>query len=236
MTVEIKPLCAFKDNYVWCVRQSATMPWVVIDPGEAAPVMTLLGEQPPAAILLTHHHNDHIGGVAVLRERYHAPIYGPADIAEIDHPLKGGEKLSLAGLSFHVFATPGHTLDHLCYELEGEHPALFSGDTLFSGGSGRLFEGTAEQLFKSFRQFDALPDETMLCPGHEYTQGNLKFIASLGQDSPAFQARVAEVARLREAGRPSVPVTLGVERQTNPFLTAPSVEALAQLRQQKDQF
>lgn len=235
MSVEIKPVLAFQDNYIWFVRRNGG-PWVVIDPGEAGPAEAALGDEAPAAILLTHHHGDHVGGVAALRQRYDVPVYGPSDVAGVDHPLKGGDEVSLAGLTFRVLATPGHTLDHLCYALDGQTPALFSGDTLFSGGSGRLFEGSAEQLFASFRQFDDLPDKTLLCPGHEYTQGNLKFIASLGRKTPALEARMAEVAALREEGQPSVPVPLGVERQTNPFLMAQTPEELARLRQQKDQF
>lgn len=235
MSVEIKPVLAFQDNYIWFVRRNGG-PWVVIDPGEAGPAEAALGDEAPAAILLTHHHGDHVGGVAALRQRYDVLVYGPSDVAGVDHPLKGGDEVSLAGLTFRVLATPGHTLDHLCYALDGQTPALFSGDTLFSGGSGRLFEGSAEQLFASFRQFDDLPDKTLLCPGHEYTQGNLKFIASLGRKTPALEARMAEVAALREEGRPSVPVPLGVERQTNPFLMAQTPEELARLRQQKDQF
>lgn len=235
MSVEIKPVLAFQDNYIWFVRRNGG-PWVVIDPGEAGPAEAALGDEAPAAILLTHHHGDHVGGVAALKQRYDVPVYGPSDVAGVDHPLKGGDEVSLAGLTFRVLATPGHTLDHLCYALDGQTPALFSGDTLFSGGSGRLFEGSAEQLFASFRQFDDLPDKTLLCPGHEYTQGNLKFIASLGRKTPALEARMAEVAALREEGRPSVPVPLGVERQTNPFLMAQTPEELARLRQQKDQF
>ena len=235
MSVEIKPVLAFQDNYIWFVRRDDG-PWVVIDPGEAGPAEAALGDEAPAAILLTHHHGDHVGGVAALKQRYDVPVYGPSDVAGVDHPLKGGDEVSLAGLTFRVLATPGHTLDHLCYALDGQTPALFSGDTLFSGGSGRLFEGSAEQLFASFRQFDDLPDKTLLCPGHEYTQGNLKFIASLGRKTPALEARMAEVAALREEGRPSVPVPLGVERQTNPFLMAKTPEELARLRKQKDQF
>ncbi|OOL19069.1 hypothetical protein AL01_04950 [Bombella intestini] len=235
MSVEIKPVLAFQDNYIWFVRRDGG-PWVVIDPGEAGPAEAALGEEAPAAILLTHHHGDHVGGAAALKQRYDVPVYGPSDVAGVDHPLKDGDEVSLAGLTFRVMATPGHTLDHLCYALSGQTPALFSGDTLFSGGSGRLFEGSAEQLFASFRQFDDLPDKTLLCPGHEYTQGNLKFIASLGKKTPALEARMAEVAALREEGQPSVPVPLGVERQTNPFLMAKTPEELARLRKQKDQF
>ncbi|WP_195805427.1 hydroxyacylglutathione hydrolase [Bombella favorum] len=235
MSVEIKPVLAFQDNYIWFVRRNGG-PWVVIDPGEAGPAEAALGDEAPAAILLTHHHGDHVGGVAALKQRYDVPVYGPSDVAGVDHPLKGGDEVSLAGLTFRVLATPGHTLDHLCYALDGQTPALFSGDTLFSGGSGRLFEGSAEQLFASFRQFDDLLDKTLLCPGHEYTQGNLKFIASLGRKTPALEARMAEVAALREEGQPSVPVPLGVERQTNPFLMAKTPEELARLRKQKDQF
>ncbi|MBA5725698.1 hydroxyacylglutathione hydrolase [Bombella sp. TMW2.1880] len=233
--MEIKPVLAFQDNYIWFVRRNGG-PWVVIDPGEAGPAEAALGDEAPAAILLTHHHGDHVGGVAALKQRYDVPVYGPSDVAGVDHPLKGGDEVSLAGLTFRVLATPGHTLDHLCYALDGQTPALFSGDTLFSGGSGRLFEGSAEQLFASFRQFDDLLDKTLLCPGHEYTQGNLKFIASLGRKTPALEARMAEVAALREEGQPSVPVPLGVERQTNPFLMAKTPEELARLRKQKDQF
>lgn len=235
MSVEIRPVPAFQDNYIWFVRQGHG-PWVVIDPGEAGPAEAVLGAEAPAAILLTHHHGDHVGGAEALKQRYDVPVYGPSDVAAVDHPLKNGDVLSIAGLTFHVMATPGHTLDHLCYALEGETPALFSGDTLFSGGSGRLFEGSAEQLFTSFRQFDDLSDETLLCPGHEYTQGNLKFIASLGEKTPALEVRMAEVAQLRAEGRPSVPVSLGVERRTNPFLMARTPEELARLRKQKDQF
>lgn len=235
MSAVITPIKALKDNYVWLVQDGAEA-CVVIDPGEAAPVEEVLSGQALTAILLTHHHADHIGGAEALQQRYQVPVYGPKDIAVVDHPLVGGESVQLGELSLRVLATPGHTLDHLVYVLEGDKPALFSGDTLFSAGSGRLFEGTAEQLFKSLRQFDGLADSTLVCPGHEYTEGNLAFVASLGNETEALRVRTQDVKVLRAEGLPSVHVPLGVERKVNPFLMAGSGEELARLRALKDQF
>lgn len=250
VTVQAVPL--LRDNYAWLVwapsngsggragsDKAAREAVAAIDPGEAAPVAAALDGAKLAAILLTHYHSDHIQGAKALSEKTGAPIYGPAN-THPDHALRGGETLELGGVAFEVLDTPGHAQGHLSYFVPAV-PALFTGDTLFSAGCGRLFDGTAADMFKSFRLYDALPPETLVCPGHEYTAANLAFVASLAGGAGAvpeasLECRIAEVDALRSAGRPSVPVTLETERATNPFLRASSAAALAELRARKDRF
>ncbi|WP_202405347.1 hydroxyacylglutathione hydrolase [Saccharibacter sp. 17.LH.SD] len=233
--INIQPIPVLKDNYTWFVRSSDGR-GILIDPGEAAPVEAVVNDNPIEAIFLTHHHADHIAGANALRERYGAAVYGPSNAyATLDHILQGGETLTVAGIAIHVLASPGHAVGHLSYVLP-EVPALFCGDVLFSGGSGRLLEGTAEELYRSLRAYDSLSDETLVCAGHEYTASNMAFIASLGIETEAFRKRRDEVTALRAKGLPTLPVTLGIERKTNPFLQAKDSQEFARLRQLKDHF
>lgn len=192
---------------------------IVVDPGDAAPVIARLEADrlDLRAILITHHHADHQGGVAALSQRYRAAVYAPAaeSITGTTHPLHGGERLELLGESIDVLAVPGHTLGHLAYRTGS---ALFCGDTLFGAGCGRLFEGTPAQMADSLARIASLPDDTLIHCAHEYTEMNLRFASTVEPDNPAIRQRVSKVAALRAAGRPSVPSTLAEERATNPFL------------------
>lgn len=263
LVVSVLPVSVLSDNYAWFLYQNdkdcniRVQPGhqaghgravLVVDPGEAAPIERMLGKDHLQAILITHHHYDHVGGAEVLRQKYNIPVYGPENIRPgPDIVLKGGEILSLAGYHIRVLATPGHAVGHLSYFVE-EIPALFSGDALFSGGCGRLFEGTAEEMFESLHHYDGLPDETLLCAGHEYTQANMAFIAALAEAgkipgspddsdfSGVFERRRNIVARLRRDHLPTLPVTLGEERRINPFLLARNVDEFAELRRLKDMF
>ena len=210
---------AFKDNYIWLLRKGAAA--VVVDPGDACPVLDVLDRQglTLTAILITHHHADHQGGVADLLARYPAPVFGPAheSITALSRPLRGGETISLPelGATFDVIAVPGHTLGHLAYHGAG---CLFCGDTLFTAGCGRVFEGTMAQMLASLERLAALPEQTAVYCAHEYTQANLRFALAADPDNHLLQQRASEVAAARARGEASVPSTLAQEKASNPFL------------------
>ncbi|MBS1143475.1 MAG: Beta-lactamase-like protein [Proteobacteria bacterium] len=214
---EVSFIPAFKDNYIWLLTRGKRA--VVVDPGDAAPVIARLEADGLTleGILITHHHADHQGGIAELTARWQAEIYAPVveSITGCTRPLSGGELIEVLGETVAVLAVPGHTRGHLAYSVPG---ALFCGDTLFGAGCGRLFEGTPEQMSASLDQIAALPDDTLIYCAHEYTGMNLRFALAIEPDNAALQARVAKVAALRAAGRPSVPLTLAEEKATNPFL------------------
>lgn len=233
---------AFQDNYIWMLLDDAGQRATVVDPGDAAPVIAALQTRglELAAVLITHHHADHVGGLAALCARYpHITVHGPHNpaIDGIDRRWRAGETLALDGFGvrFEVFEVPGHTLDHIAWyapTLEGAdpRPVLFCGDTLFAGGCGRLFEGTAAQMHASLSRLAALPGDTLVYCAHEYTASNLRFAMHVEPDSPALARRQAEVTALRTANRPTVPSSIAVERATNPFLRVgqPEVRRAAQ--------
>lgn len=255
MTLQAIPLPAFHDNYIWCLVRDGQA--LVVDPGDARVVEDWLAAEKLTlhTLLITHHHPDHIGGLGALKERHQPVIFGPAeDIRGLDHVLAGGETLALPPFGpVRVLATPGHTRAHLSYHLP-EANLLFCGDTLFSAGCGRLFEGTAAEMHQSLQTLAALPDTTQVCCSHEYTASNLRFARTVDADNPELQKREAEVSALRAAGRPSLPVSLGREKAVNPFLrsrepalvqavsqetghpVAPGLETFAALRAWKDRF
>jgi len=216
--MQIVPLSAFRDNYIWALVSNGQC--VVVDPGEAAPVSAFLAQQylNLAAILITHRHNDHVGGVAELRESWPVPVFGPSSVAVVTHAVGEGDTVDLPGVggATAVIEVPGHTEEHIAF-LYGQH--LFCGDTLFAGGCGRLLgSSTAAQLHASLQRIATLPDNTLVYCAHEYTMSNLRFARAVEPDNPALLARVDTCSALREAGLPTVPSRLGDERATNPFL------------------
>lgn len=230
------PVPALQDNYIWILDDGAQA--IVVDPGEAAPAIAMLRERKLAlaAILLTHHHGDHVGGVAALREACNpaAPVYGPADerIASVTDAVRGSDTVAIAalGVRFAVIDTPGHTLGHIAYYSADEvlgAPCLFCGDTLFASGCGRLFEGTPAQMLASLDALAALPEATRVCCAHEYTLSNIRFAQACEPDNTALAAWAAAAQALRAAQRPTLPTTLAHERACNPFLRldAPTLQA-----------
>jgi hydroxyacylglutathione hydrolase len=215
----INPIRAFQDNYIWCLRRGSTA--VVVDPGDADPVLAYLSDQglQLAAILTTHHHGDHVGGNTALLAKYNVPVFGPAreDIPGITRKLREGDLLDVPGigLEFQVFDVPGHTKGHIAYFGDG---ILFCGDTLFSCGCGRLFEGTAPQMHSSLSKLAALPGNTLVYCAHEYTLSNLRFAHAVDPDNPAIARREASARAALADGRPSLPSTIESELATNPFL------------------
>lgn len=216
------PLPAFSDNYLWLWQQGPQ--GVVVDPGDATPVLEALAAESLtlAAILVTHHHADHIGGVTHLHTTTGATVYGPAreNVPEPFTPVMAGETLTILGQTVAVIDVPGHTAGHVAYFLPHAmpQPVLFSGDTLFSGGCGRIFEGTPAQMLTSLDTLSALPSETQICCAHEYTLSNLRFALAVEPNNSDLQAYASQCQQLRVAGQPTLPALLGKERQINPFL------------------
>lgn len=239
MTFSIYPISAFSDNYIWLVHTPQQN--IVIDPGQAAPVMTMLEERQWKldAIWITHHHSDHVDGVGALQQKYKAQIYGARKDADrlpaLDYAFVDGEQFIQAGSPVHVIETPGHTIGHICFYVP-HWKALFSGDTLFSLGCGRLFEGTASDMFHSLGKLKDVPDDTDLFCGHEYTLSNAKFAQSVDPENIFLQQRVAHAQGERAHHKPTLPVKMGEEKKTNPFLRASNAETLGSLRKQKDNF
>ncbi|MCU0765944.1 MAG: hydroxyacylglutathione hydrolase [Gammaproteobacteria bacterium] len=230
----IEPIRAFDDNYIWLLRQPGATACAVVDPGDEDPVLERLAADRLflAAILVTHKHGDHVGGVAALKGRFpDAVVYGPAGepIPRRDVAVRDGDLVDVAALGarFAVLGVPGHTEDHVAYLTDG---ALFCGDTLFAAGCGRVFSGTFEQLHASLQRLAILPEETAVYCAHEYTEANLGFAEWVEPSSAAIQARLAEVRALRERDAPTVPSRIGIERATNPFLRVaePAVVAAAE--------
>lgn len=231
----IHPLPAFSDNYIWLIEDAQRRHCVAVDPGQAAPVLGWLEAHPGyqlSALLITHEHPDHTGGITELKAAYpQCRVIGPADLAGIDEGVHDGQTLSLLDYPLNVLAVPGHTPRHLAYLLEDGQRHLFSGDTLFAAGCGRLFGGTAQQLHHSLQRLAALPGDTLVYCAHEYTLSNLRFAAAVEPDNPAVLARLEAVSRLREAGGISLPSNLALELETNPFLRLHSPHVQASLQQ-----
>lgn len=212
---------AFDDNYLWLIHNGRDA--IVVDPGDATVILQALNQHGLSlkAILLTHHHSDHIGGVVELLTHYPVPVYGPAHdgIAAVTIPLDDEDNITLASLdlSFKVIAVPGHTFGHIAYYSEAL-AAVFCGDTLFAGGCGCLFEGTPAQMLHSLDQLAALPVATSVYCAHEYTLSNLKFALEVEPENTILQKRILLEQEKRAQHIPTVPTTIGLEIQTNPFL------------------
>ena len=226
----IVPIRAFQDNYIWCLRRGSAA--VVVDPGDANPVLDYLSNEDLklAAILTTHHHGDHVGGNTTLLSKYNVPVFGPAleKIPGITRPLREGDNIEVPGVGLHlrVFDVPGHTAGHIAYYGDG---VLFCGDTLFSCGCGRLFEGTAAQMHSSLSKLAALPGDTLVYCGHEYTLSNLRFARAADPGNPAIDERETTARAALAGGNPSLPSTIESELAANPFLRggSPAVTASA---------
>ena len=257
--MNLLPLPAFTDNYIWMLHDGREA--IVVDPGDAAPVVQALqrlGVQ-LRAILVTHHHPDHVGGVDALRDATGAVVYGPARerIPEPCVRLTQGDTLSALGLHFDVLDVPGHTAGHIAYYCPAmdDAPLLFCGDTLFSGGCGRLFEGTPAQMLDSLDQLAALPDSTRVCCTHEYTLSNLQFARTVEPGNAKLLHYSSQCEALRANDQPTLPSYIALERDINPFLRvrhtavaqaahdhdaqvnqADAVAVLAALRQWKNEF
>lgn len=223
MHLELTPLRAFDDNYIWLLARGDEA--LVVDPGDAAPVRAALESRGLrlAGILVTHHHGDHVGGLDDLCASWHGPVYAPAGerIAGPVTPVREGQRVTLLGLEFEVLDVPGHTAGHVAYHWRGDAghaPLLFCGDTLFSGGCGRLFEGTPAQMQASLDALAALPGDTRVCCAHEYTLSNLKFARAVEPGNQALLQYLGHCESLRQAGRPTLPSRMDTERAINPFL------------------
>ncbi|MCK6419140.1 MAG: hydroxyacylglutathione hydrolase [Alphaproteobacteria bacterium] len=237
-TIAVLPI--LKDNYAY-VLAAPDGNAAVIDPGAAEPVLAYLNKHRLRLthILNTHHHGDHCAGNIALKQATGAIIIAPAAeadaIGSVDHGVVDGDRIVINHLDFQVMATPGHTLGSVCFYLPALK-TLFTGDTLFSLGCGRLFEGTAEDLWRSFQKVMTLPDDTMIYPGHEYTLANGAFCLHIKPNNTDLQERIAESTALQKQGQPTIPAPLAVEKKTNVFLRAHDANQLSMLRKEKDKF
>ena len=236
MALKVTPIPAFNDNYLWLFRAEGSRECGIVDPGDAGPVLNYLGDNDLslAVIFITHHHGDHIGGIGKLLREYDVPVYGPdsRNIPAVTHKLKEGDRVDMFGEKFRVLEIPGHTLDHIAYFAEGEPPVLFCGDTLFAGGCGRVFEGTHSMMHGSLQKLAALPPDTTVYCAHEYTLANLAFARAVTPESQMLAERIKRESHKREQHIPTVPTTIRVELETNPFLRCAQEDVVAAARKE----
>lgn len=227
--LKISAVPCFDDNYIWVLQQGRDA--IAVDPGAAAPLRAFLErhELTLKAILITHRHNDHLGGVAELTSASPVAVYGPTGLAGISQAVSEGSHISLLGLDFEVWAIPGHTREHLAYRTP---EALFCGDTLFSAGCGRVFDNTWAEMHASLVRIAKLPDATRLYPSHEYTQANLRFAQAVEPDNATIAARITEVTQLRASDQSTLPTTVAAEKNCNPFLRTREPAVIAAVRMQ----
>lgn len=253
--LDLVTIPCLKDNYAYLIHDAESGQTAVVDVPEAAPVLAELKARgwKLGMILITHHHDDHIDGVQRLREATGAAVLGARADAHrlpfLDRMLVEGDQIKIGRETGHVLDVPGHTMGHIAFVFPDSRLA-FTADSLMAGGCGRLFEGTAEAMWASLMKLTALPGETRICSGHEYTASNLRFAATVEPGNPALQARIARVAEARAEGRPTVPSLLSEELATNPFLRArlpavkaalglsghPDADVFAEIRRRKDSF
>ncbi len=224
---------AFQDNYIWVLSNDEGR-CIIVDPGEAEPVLKAIehNQWQPEAILLTHHHHDHIGGVAAICAKFpHLVVYGPAETQDkgTTRVVEDGEKILILESEFSVIATPGHTLGHISFF---SFPYLFCGDTMFSGGCGRLFEGTPAQMYQSFQKINALPEDTLICCAHEYTLANMKFARHVLPQDVAIQDYYRKVNELRAKNQKTLPGILKNERKINLFLRTDDVDLINKINEE----
>ena len=255
--LEITPIKAFNDNYLWLFKEAGSDHACIVDPGDAKPVLAHLEQArlKLSAILLTHHHQDHIGGVRELLEHFDVPVFGPnsPNIPFVTVAVHEGSEVEFCGTAFRVMEIPGHTLDHIAYYAESAlhgKPVLFCGDTLFAAGCGRIFEGTPAMMYESLQKLASLQPDTQVFCAHEYTLGNLKFAAAVSPDDETLQNRIKQETEKRKHDIPTLPTSIELELNTNPFLRCAEqsiqsritnqektpVEIFAALRQWKDGF
>jgi hydroxyacylglutathione hydrolase len=241
MTVTASPVPILSDNYAWLLRDTDSGATAIVDPADAQPVIEAIEKAGGRLdmILLTHHHADHTAGTDEVRERFKCPVVGAAAdmhrLPRLDEAVREGDTVRLGEATATVIDTPGHTRGQINFFF-ADGAVLLSGDTLFSLGCGRLIEGTAQEMFASLRKLAALPPDTLVCCGHEYTESNARFALAVDPGNQALHDFVGKVEQLRAAGQPSVPSVLKDELKANPFLLAPDAASFATLRAKKDKF
>lgn len=225
----IKAIRAFSDNYIWAIEIDNK--YIIVDPGEAKPVVDFVGDGEIEAILITHMHNDHIGGVAELKEKYNPEVYGPIETSNLnDVDVKHGDEFEVLGKTFRVILTNGHTKEHISYVMEDN---LFCGDSLFLAGCGRVFTKDYKKAFEGLQRLKQLPDNTKVYAAHEYSLSNLEFAKTVIENED-LNREYEKVKKLREEDKITLPSTIGLEKKLNPFLLADSIEEFKEFRDKKD--